>query len=174
MHHHVYAQMSELAPRIMCSSHELRKVHRQFSHASAESLVKLLRTASREKLTPETYQNLQEISRICDPCQRIANASLRFRVSMGSENLRFNETLFIDVVYIDNRPVLHLVDSATHFWAARFLADMKVKTFWCTIVVCWALLIGLDTVRRTAHVVVEKIGGHCGINPKRKGFNART
>ena len=57
---------------------------------------------------------------------------------MGSENLRFNETLFIDVVYIDNRPVLHLVDSATHFIAARFLADMTVKTVWCTIFECWA------------------------------------
>ena len=96
MHHHVYAQMSELVPRIIYSSLELRKMHRQFGHASAESLVKLLRTASREKLTPETYQNLQEIIRRCDPCQRIANAPLRFRVSMGSENLRFNETLFIE------------------------------------------------------------------------------
>lgn len=66
-HHHVYSQMSGLAPRIMYSIHELRKMHRQFGHASPESLVKLLRTASREKLTPEIYQNLQEISRRCYP-----------------------------------------------------------------------------------------------------------
>ena len=137
-HNHVYARMAKLAPQVLYTRQQLQKVHRQFAHASAESLFKLLNTADKDKLTPETYHNLQEITRRCDPCQRIANSPLRFRVSLGSENLCFNETVFIDVMYIENRPVLHNVDSATHFSASRFLPDMSVKTVCSTIVECWA------------------------------------
>ena len=137
-HNHVYARMVKLAPQVLYTRQQLQKVHRKFAHASAESLFKLLKTADKDKLTPETYQTLQEITRRCDTCQRIANTPLRFRISLGSENLRFNETVFIDVMYIENRPVLHIVDSATHFSAACFLPDMSVKIVWSTIVECWA------------------------------------
>ena len=99
-HNHVYARMAKRAPQVLYTREQLQKVHRQFAHASAESLFKLLKTADKDKLIPETYQNLQEITRRCDPCQRIANAPLRSLVSLGFENLRFNETVFIDVMYI--------------------------------------------------------------------------
>ncbi|KAI1668236.1 Integrase core domain protein [Pyrenophora tritici-repentis] len=36
-------------------------------------------------------------------------------------------------MYIDSKPVLHAVDEATAFQAARFLIDIKASTTWDTL-----------------------------------------
>ncbi|KAI1005289.1 hypothetical protein K3495_g2938 [Podosphaera aphanis] len=40
-------------------------------------------------------------------------------------------------MYIDNKPVLHIVDEATRFQAARWLANVSAKYTWDTIRACW-------------------------------------
>ena len=41
------------------------------------------------------------------------------------------------MLYLDKKPVLHAVDDATTFNAARFLKDMSAKAAWDTIQTCW-------------------------------------
>ena len=71
---------------------------------------------------------LEELSKRCDPCQRIQKAPTRFSVTFGAENVRFNERLLMDIMYIDGKPLLHIVDEGTNFSAARFLPDISTKT----------------------------------------------
>jgi hypothetical protein len=40
-------------------------------------------------------------------------------------------------MYLDKKPVLQVVDSATAFQAARFLKDMSACTVWDTLRICW-------------------------------------
>ena len=40
-------------------------------------------------------------------------------------------------LYLDGKPVLHVVDEATAFQAAKFLKDMSAKTTWDTLRICW-------------------------------------
>lgn len=54
------------------------------------------------------------------------------RVSLGTENVRFNERVQIDNMYIGHWPVLHIVDVETHFSAATFLPDVSSETIWST------------------------------------------
>lgn len=61
-------------------------------------------------------------------------------MSFGAESVRFNERLLIDIMYLDGKPVLHIVDEGTHFSAARFINDVSTKTVWSTIIDCWATL----------------------------------
>lgn len=70
---------------------------------------------------------LQQISKLCDPCQRVKNAPIRFRISFGAEHVRFNERIMIGVMYINHSPILHIVDEGTRFYAARFLGDVSHK-----------------------------------------------
>ena len=56
------------------------------------------------------------------------------------KNLRFNERILLDILYIEGRPVLQIVDEATKFSAARFLPDVSTKTIWKTILECWATI----------------------------------
>lgn len=44
----------------------------------------------------------------------------------------------VDVIYIKGKPVLHLVDEATHYMAAVFLRNLKSETIWRAILKCWS------------------------------------
>ena len=117
---------------------QLAKIHRQFFHPSPTKLFDLLKIARPEYATPETLQIFKEISSRCDPCQRIQPAPVRFRVSFGTENVRFNERIMMDIMYIDRKPVLHIVDEATKFSAARFLSTVSTESIWSAILGCRA------------------------------------
>lgn len=134
---HVYVPFDRES-RCLFTRAQLHKLHKQFFHPSATKLFNLMKRARPEHATPETLEILKDISRRCDPCQRIKPAPTRFRVSFGSEHVRFNERILMDVMYLGNSPVLHIVDDGTKFSAARFLPDMSTQTIWETLMQCWA------------------------------------
>jgi hypothetical protein len=63
-------------------------------------------------------------------------SSGRFKFTL-KDNHEFNYSIIIDVMYLDGKPVLQVVDSATAFQAARFLKDMSACTAWDTLCICW-------------------------------------
>ena len=71
-----------------------------------------------EDTTPETRRILEDITRRCDACQRINGAPQRFRVTMGSDNIKFNERVQMDIMYLDGKPVLHVIDEGTRLNSA--------------------------------------------------------
>ena len=56
---------------------------------------------------------------------------------MGAENTRLNAKLYIDFMYIEGAPVLHMVDDATHFCAAQFVELFTNESVWETIFTLW-------------------------------------
>ena len=46
----------------------------------------------------------------------------------------------MDIMYLNGKPVLHIIDSGTHFSAARFLSDVSNKALWSTITESWACI----------------------------------
>ena len=134
---HLYAQMSFPCFTFYTAA-QLEKLHRQFAHPSAGKLYNLLKRAGLEAVDAKTLERLEEIVSRCEPCQKIRNAPLRFRVLIGHENVRFNARAYIDIMYLDGRPVLHIVDEATRFSAARFLTKVSTDAVWEAIVMCWS------------------------------------
>ena len=108
-HNHLYAEMSTPAS-VLYTTVQLRKAHCHFCHASAGSLYKLLKTADPKSTTPETVTSLEDLTKRCDPCQRVSIALIRFRVALSAENARFKETILVEIMYIGEVPVLHLID----------------------------------------------------------------
>ena len=135
---HIYEAMN-LATTTFFARSQLYKIHRQFSHVSPEKLYTLLKRARPGDTTPETLRTLEELSKRCDPCQRIQNAPNRIHVSFRAENLRFNERLIMDIQYIHKKPILHIVDEATHFSAAPF-SRRSTKAIWEKILNFWGLI----------------------------------
>jgi hypothetical protein len=60
----------------------------------------------------------------------------RFKFTLKDDH-EFNYSVIINVLYLDGKPVLQVIDSATAFGAARFLKDMSARTAWDTLRVCW-------------------------------------
>ena len=134
---HLYAEMESTTPLFFTRS-QLVKLHRQFFHPSAQKLFNVMKRARPEEATPQTLKTLKDISARCDPCQRIQHAPTRFRVTLGADELRFNERIMMDIMFIDGDAVLHIVDKATRFSAASYLPGNSTKTVWETILKCWA------------------------------------
>ena len=117
---------------------QLKRLHKQFAHPSATKLYNLLRRAGLQTVDNDTLERLQDILKRCEPCQRFRNAPLRFRVTLGYEDVRFNSRVYLDIMYIEGRPVLHLVDEATRSSAARFLTKVSTDAVWDSIILCWS------------------------------------
>lgn len=116
----------------------MQKRHRQFIHLSASKLYDLFKKAQTSDTTPATLNTLQQLTRRYDVCQRIQIASVRFCISLGSENFYFNKNAFMDITYIGHKPVLHVVDAATRFSAACFLLVVTTTFVRAAFVECWA------------------------------------
>jgi hypothetical protein len=51
----------------------------------------------------------------------------RFKFTL-KDNYEFNYSVIIDVIYLNGKPVLQVIDSTTVFGAARFLKDILAYT----------------------------------------------
>ena len=52
----------------------------------------------------------------------------------------FNDTLAIDLLWLDGKAALHVVDLHTHFSAAGFLQRQTVDDVWTTLLTIWACM----------------------------------
>jgi hypothetical protein len=53
----------------------------------------------------------------------------RFRFTLR-EDADFNHRLIVNVMFIEGKPVLHAIDEATAFQAAKFLSNILAKITW--------------------------------------------
>jgi hypothetical protein len=51
----------------------------------------------------------------------------RFKFTLKDDR-EFNWCIVINIIYLDSKPVLYVVDKATTFQAAKFLKDISAKT----------------------------------------------
>jgi hypothetical protein len=93
---------------------ELRQPHRRFGHPSVKRLAKVLNRAGHDS----NYEAIQKINQFCTTFQKHRQAPRRFKFALH-EDIKFNHTIYIDAMYIESSPVLHVVDEATKFQAAR-------------------------------------------------------
>jgi hypothetical protein len=69
---------------------------------------------------------LEQIQKFCHFCQSHDKAPQRFKFSI-KDNSYFNYKIIINVVQINNRNVLHVIDTDTSFQAAVFLKSMSAR-----------------------------------------------
>ncbi|KAK1989616.1 hypothetical protein LX36DRAFT_545703, partial [Colletotrichum falcatum] len=105
---------------------ELRQIHRRFGHPSVHRLHKVLQRAGHET----DISTIEEINKFCRSCQLNSRAPGRFKFTLR-DDYDFNYEVFVDVMYLDgNKPVLHVVDGATAFNAAKFLRSISAEHTW--------------------------------------------
>lgn len=119
---------------------QLRQLHRRFGHPSIEKLTKLLQRSAHD-FNRETLAN---ITKYCESCQLNARQPGRFKFTI-KDDIDFNHSVYIDIFYIKeghakeerSLPVLHVIDEATRFQAARFIDTKKADHVWDTFKSCW-------------------------------------
>ena len=111
---------------------ELARLHRRFGHPSVERL----RTVLERSGHSVELEAIEHLTRYCRYCQKHGKSPGRFRFTLR-DDVSFNYNIVVDVLYIENRPTLHIVDEATRFQAGRFLKDISAKHTWETLRTCW-------------------------------------
>jgi hypothetical protein len=114
---------------------ELRTLHRRFGHPSAMRLLNLLERAGHSD--PQHRRILEHITKYCARCQKHAGVPMRFKFTLRDEDIDFNHSIYVDVMYINASPILHVVDEATRFQAARWLQNMTSQHVWNALRACW-------------------------------------
>lgn len=112
-------------PYVLYTEKQLKCLHRNFGHRSASALYRLLKRAD--------YIDTNE-----NTLRKYASAPRRFKLTMGSDDLKFNHVVAVDMIFISKRPILHVVDEATHFMAARFLRNHSSTEVWNALLRCWS------------------------------------
>ena len=110
------------ATDVLYTTNEVRRIHRHFFHAHPERIFSLMKRAEDPDAIAETVKELKELTSSCDIFQKLAKEPGRFRVSLPSEDIVFNRTVYMDIIYLDVKSVLHIVDKDAQFSAAAFLS----------------------------------------------------
>jgi hypothetical protein len=104
-------------------------------------------------ITDLDLEAVKHINKICKHCQLQSKALIRFRFSL-KEDLNFNAVIVVDIMYLEGKPVLHIVDTATSFQNARFLfRNTSTKAIWQALRSCW-----IDTYVGPPDMVVVDAG----------------
>jgi hypothetical protein len=69
---------------------------------------------------------IEKLTRFCIFCQKYAKSSERFKFTLKDE-INFNYSVIVDVMYIENSLILHVVDDATRFQVAKWLQNISAK-----------------------------------------------
>lgn len=113
---------------------ELTKRHKQFMHPSAEKLLNLFKKWYSHKVNTELKE---QISANQETCSEYAVLPFRFRAVIGKENIFIYTELAMDVLWLANKPVIHIVDIKTGFHNAVFIEDKTATNLWNDFVNCW-------------------------------------
>lgn len=119
---------------------ELKKLHLHFFHPSSRKLYNLLKRAEPEHCTAETLSLLGNISKSFESCPVYSPGPHRFRVSMPKNGVVFNQELALDLMFIDNRAILHVVVIQTGFGSAVILQGRTTRDVWISFIRCWAAI----------------------------------
>ncbi len=111
---------------------ELRQLHRRFDHSFITKLHDLLERSDHEV----KKAILKKLIKFCTFCQKYAKSSERFKFTLKDE-INFNYSVIVDVMYIDNNLILHVVDDVTRFQIAKWLQNISVKHIWEMLRLCW-------------------------------------
>lgn len=130
---HVFLEWNE--QEILFSKDELR-LHRHFVHPSGSKLHQLIAHADPSKANPSTRRLIEEISAACHNRKTYQSSPLRFKAAIPADRNIFNQVLSIDLLWLQERPALHIIDEQTGFRSAAFLKSKSASSIWDAFIAC--------------------------------------
>ena len=135
---HMYIEWDSAA--VLFTRSELKKIHRQFKHPSTDKLMNLLKRSKLKDVDRNTRKMLEEIAQSCETCTTFSRPPERFRVTSPPDQIIFNEEVALDLMWLEGKAILHVVDCHTHFNSASALKGHSVEDVWEAFIKCWTSL----------------------------------
>jgi hypothetical protein len=117
----------------------LSNMHTQLGHASAEAMLRFLEGGVLPaRVDSITRADIKRVISSCTICERFGSKPLLPRAAIPSD-VKFNESVYIDVFYIDGHPVLSAVCASTRYTAAVLMVNKSTADLWDTLERIWIL-----------------------------------
>ncbi len=110
----------------------MRQLHRRFNHSFTLKLHDLLKRFDHEV----EKAALKKLTKFCTFCQKYAKSSERFKFILKND-VNFNYSVIVDVMYIENHLILHVIDEIIRFQVAKSLQNISAKHIWDMLRLCW-------------------------------------
>jgi hypothetical protein len=148
----------------------LSNMHTQLGHASAEATLHFLEGGILPAAVNSiTRADIKPVISNCTICERFGSKPLRPRAAIPSD-VEFNESVYIDVFYIDEHLVLSVVCAGTRYTAAGFMVSKSTADLWDTLQRIWILplagcplSIRLDSASEQKSDEMSGLASGCGI-----------
>lgn len=128
---------------------EQNKRHLHFYHPTSWKQFQLLPYVRPEATPCCVLDILERIGDACASFQQIHGPPFRFRVSSPEDSLRCNADLAMDSVWLEKKPVLHIVDSQTSYQNEAFIRENSSECLCKLSVEIWAPVnCGFPDIRR--------------------------
>ena len=116
----------------------LRRLHHRWWHASAERMRETLATTGQPE---RVLKAVDEVVGSCKVCRSWRPPQPR---SQSTTHLatRFKQRVQTDILFLDGQPTLHIIDEATRYSQARFLANMNKETVMDALSDLWVRTFG--------------------------------
>lgn len=125
---------------ILFTRPELEKMHLHFFHPSTGKLYNLLKRVRPEDTDTSIKAMLEEILAVCMSFSEHHVSPFRFRASIPPDELIFDHELAADLMWIDNAPVLHVIDTDTMYQDAEFIVAKTAAALWESFLRSWVTL----------------------------------
>lgn len=127
-------------PFSLHSEEEIIRIRRSFGHPSVNATTRLLRKAIAGRIDSGVTRTLKNIEEACITCKKYERKQRRFKLTIGTDGMRFNHTVEVDTIFIEGKPAIQMIDVATHFCAADFLRKQSTEAIWKKIQMLWSLV----------------------------------
>lgn len=87
-----------------------------FGRPCVAKLVNLLTRFKLENVDVDPRVMLEDTTRRCKPYQTYAQAPRRFKFALREDKIH-NDTVFVDILYIESKPILQIVNESTRYQA---------------------------------------------------------
>ena len=111
---------------------ELRRLYCHFGHPSVRRLQQVLERSGHEV----KLHALEHLTKYCQHCQKHGKSPGRFSFTI-KDDVDFNYNIIVDILYIQGKLVLHIVDESTRFQAGRWLKDVSARHVWDQLRTFW-------------------------------------
>lgn len=134
-HGHVFVESDQ--SELLFTREELTILNLHFMHPSASRLFRLISRADPIKANPSVQRLVEEISAACKDCKSFKSSPLRFKAAIPDDQIIFNHTVSVDLVWLYEKPALHVIDEQTGFRNACFLKSKSATDIWNAFTACW-------------------------------------
>lgn len=120
------------------SSTQLRNIHRNLGHSSAEKQMWIIEQAELGNLPEDARSQVQRIIKYCKSCQFKNVRPRRFGFSIIDPFIGdFNHVLHVDIAVLCRGPVLHIIDVGTSFQNGGFISKFDPESIWKNLGKLW-------------------------------------